>query len=302
MQVLESLIVILLCAWSINSQVAPEPLGATWPDQVMPVPYCVNVLDIPRDRDGHAVLQDQKFVTLVQEAFRKWQSLPDSYITFKYTGLCSSSPSDNNDGANTIGFGQLPRDIAGLSVLGSTGETPLHRSLTGDLLEVDITVDRSLATEFAATSTFVDYVLPVVLLHEAGHFLGLDHASSACSVMNPSTVQIDFCWLDIAAMRELYPGPEKATNLEAHVAGCAEQGASVWFSWIASPEAEGYYIDVSEDAGFDSWLPIAAPGQGITATEQITLRADTVYYARIWTYGYGLGSHTVPVSFVTPRC
>jgi predicted Zn-dependent protease len=50
-------------------------------------------------------------------------------------------------------------------------------------------------------------VLPHILLHEAGHFIGLDHSDVPCSVMQPSGIQPGLCQHDIEAASALYPIP-----------------------------------------------------------------------------------------------
>jgi hypothetical protein len=48
-------------------------------------------------------------------------------------------------------------------------------------------------------------VLPHILLHEAGHFIGLDHSDVPCSVMQPSGIQPGLCQHDIEAGERALP-------------------------------------------------------------------------------------------------
>jgi matrixin len=75
------------------------------------------------------------------------------------------------------------------------------------MIEADITIDSRFAEYFDRVD-YVSVVLPHILVHEAGHFLGLDHSNASCSVMiasglNPTPTAL--CSDDLAAITALYP-------------------------------------------------------------------------------------------------
>ncbi len=278
-----------------------EFLGAKWPDSALPVPYCINPTGVPRMTGGQPIMTDQAFIQVVQNAFNKWQNLPDSYISFRFTGLCGTSPGNHSDGVNTVGWGRLGGSAGGAAFPGASQETPFRTSLAGDLLEVDIIIDDRLPVTFDLDA-YLNYLLPVIALHEVGHFLGLGHSERGCAVMAPSSLQLEFCDDDIEGVRILYPGPEKALNLFVEAPVCGGGGVDLSFRWTASREADGYFLDVSLDPFFGGWYGVYTGPRPTSAIRLPSLLPGRPYYWRVWTFGGGLGSHTYGYPFVTPYC
>jgi predicted Zn-dependent protease len=56
-------------------------------------------------------------------------------------------------------------------------------------------------------SLYVNVALPNILLHESGHFFGLQHTKEPCSIMRPMIDDIvgGICDYDRDTLRELYP-------------------------------------------------------------------------------------------------
>jgi len=265
------------------------------------VPYCVNPAGIPMVGDNQQLMTQQAFVALVQKSFQNWQALPDSYISFRYAGLCTNSPANQSDGVNAVGWGRLSGSTLGVTFPGASQETPFRRGLSGDLIEADIIIDDRTALGLDP-ATYVSFYLPVIVQHEIGHFLGLGHSTRGCSVMTPSSLQIEFCDDDTEGVRVLYPGPQRAADLRIEGAGCRSDGAYVTFRWSRSPEAEGYVLDLTLDAFFGGWLGIyagAGPTEGLFLPG---LRPGQPHYWRIWTFGGGAGGHVYGPGFVTPLC
>jgi hypothetical protein len=182
-----------------------ELIGAVWPDEALPVRYCVNPSEIPVRSNGSKLISDSGFAQLVQNAFATWQSLPESRISFAYQGLCASDPWDNHDGVNTVGWGWLFGSAIGLADPSGTNGRFLRQNSTGQLFEVDLVIDIRYAQSFDDPADYLQRQLPHILLHETGHFIGLGHATEPCSVMRPSGIGSGLCWVDIAAAALLYP-------------------------------------------------------------------------------------------------
>ena len=190
---------------------APRPangyefIGGVWPAEWMPIPYCVNADNIPIGAGDVPVLSPEGFAARVRAAFQTWEDLPDSSITFAYQGFCSNSPWEYSDYVNTIGWDWLWGGVAGLAHTGPQGDGARIRGDFGQIYEVDVVIDTRLAQSFDDVGYYVDVVLPHILVHEIGHFIGLGHSREACSVMAPSGLKPGLCDDDIQAMRVLYP-------------------------------------------------------------------------------------------------
>lgn len=182
-----------------------EFIGAVWPDESLPVRYCVNAGEIPVRSNGAKLMSDEAFAGLVRAAFSTWESIPESRIAFSYQGFCASDPMNNRDGVNTVGWGWLFGNAIGLADPSGTHGRFLRQNSTGQLFEVDLVIDIRFAQSFADPTDYLQRQLPHIILHEAGHFLGLGHATAACSVMRPSGIGSGLCSVDIAAAAQLYP-------------------------------------------------------------------------------------------------
>ncbi len=182
-----------------------ELIGAVWPDESLPVRYCVNASEIPVRSNGSKLMTAESFAGLVRTAFGTWESIPESRIAFAYQGLCTTDPLNNRDGVNTVGWGWLYGNAIGLADPSGTNGRFLRQNSTGQLFEVDLVIDIRFAQSFDDPTDYIQRQLPHIILHEAGHFLGLGHASEPCSVMRPSGIGSGLCWVDVAAAAQLYP-------------------------------------------------------------------------------------------------
>jgi hypothetical protein len=138
----------------------------------LPVPYCVS-------SDGDGYVSHDLFIVAVQRAFATWG------VPVTYTGECGRPAQD--DGANTIGWGVLDSEPDITYEAGVTQRTRSECRANCDpndkvkLTEVDIIIDSSPPDEFRTANC-----LYATLLHETGHFLGLEHLPSG-SVMEAET-------------------------------------------------------------------------------------------------------------------
>ncbi len=153
----------------------PNPAGLLrWDD--LPVHYCI-------DFSSAGYLSDGLFATLVDKAFAAWgvPSVDDSSC---------SGPVTEADGTNEIGWGTPPGRPEGHGRVFEAGVTNIRSSecVTEcdpndrvQISEADIIIDNNPPREFRTQACLFS-----TLLHEVGHFLGLDHLP-APAVMAPQT-------------------------------------------------------------------------------------------------------------------
>ena len=159
----------------------------------VPVTYCV----VP----GTGYESDGVFVTSVERAFAAWG------VPSIDNGACDGI--DNEDGVNEIGWGDLRTGAnrgAGVYEAGLTSiryrkctsgcdlNDPVH------LVEADITIDAAPPREFRSSRCLYS-----TLLHEVGHFLGLEHLPEpAVMAAETSTCPDALTGADVAALRARY--------------------------------------------------------------------------------------------------
>jgi len=262
----------------------------------MPIPVCVNPAGMPKDDFGRPLLGDQAFGELVRQSFAQWQALPSSYVTINYLGLCAADPTSHGDGINVVGWTPLPPgNEAGYTWVQSVGDS---------IREADIVISNGpVLQRYASQMIFYrDVVLPTTVLHEAGHFLGLDHSSAPCALMSRDAFNTRMCQDDIDGLAALYPGPQRATNLTLTTFVCGPSGRpDVTFAWSQSPEVDGYWLDLTLDPFFASFLNVSVPRTASSFTWPALL-PNLTHYWRLWNYnGYG-GGHSIGGAFVSPRC
>ncbi len=277
-----------------------------WPDQRIPVPYCVNPMGIPRGDDGLPIMTPQEFVNEVIAAFDKWRAIGLSRIWAVYVGLCPDFPAgDNDDGVNAVGWGALAGPQVGLTRVRSLVSS--REAIEADLILDNYTVRRIFAGRM---DEYRRKVLPAILAHEAGHFLGLDHSPDPRALMYDTLPdgelirepQAD----DIAGISALYYGRERAyaPRIADVVCDPTANRATVTFAWNRPPDREGnvgYWIDLTLDPFFRAFLNWGVGPQ----TDRLTwpgLIGGLPHYWRIYNVNPVANGYTPAPGFVTPRC
>ncbi|MGH9785022.1 MAG: carboxypeptidase regulatory-like domain-containing protein, partial [Terriglobia bacterium] len=168
--------------------------------------------------------EQQRFVVLgaVNDAFRAWTEIPDAAVVFSGGGI-SSEVNGAIDGTNVVSFQgsfSFPPGVLGVALVASApapgpvqvGNQVVVAEFAGQILDADILFNPNPTNTFfspVGANNSVDIV--AVGLHEAGHFLGLDHTGVFSSIMNPfsesgsgvasRTLQTD----DTSTIASLYP-------------------------------------------------------------------------------------------------
>ena len=199
---LAALALTLLLPFVRGAQAADIPSWA--PDQ-QPVPYCVNAGGIPAGSTGAPIMTAEAFVAAVQKAFTVWTSIPGVHLSVAYNGPCDNDPTDRRDGVNTIGWYKLSGSAIG-QLHPSYPAGPAFRDGHSRMIEADVVVDTRYAQSFDNVNEYLDKVLPGLLVHELGHFIGLEHSKNPCSIMFPTENGVtELCETDRDAARALYP-------------------------------------------------------------------------------------------------
>lgn len=189
-----------------------------WVAESLPIPYFV-----ANRADNH--MSVSKVVAETRVAFETWERPAEIGISFSYRGLTNLQPFDFFDDTNTIGFTPTARMVElGLSrtALAVTGWLTI--SGVGNIAESDIVVNPGYS--WTDTPTRGGWDFRSMMVHEAGHFLGLGHSNvgrvrgerllAGSSIMWPfsfgegATTGRALTADDIAGASVLYPGPGAA--------------------------------------------------------------------------------------------
>ena len=128
------------------------------------VRYAINERPVPR-------VTGAQLTAVMARAFGRWQDVETASIAFQYDGPTTADPLDF-DGINVIGFVDAP-ELEG--VLGLTLTT--FDTLTGEIVDSDIFFNSIELWSAAEAGEEGRYDVESVAVHEAGHFLGLDHSA-----------------------------------------------------------------------------------------------------------------------------
>ena len=166
------------------------PVPVAWPTSAFPIRYVV---------DSH--VNDAFPTGLIDRSVNEWATVSDARITFQSGGVVNGAKA-GKDGQNSITFiDGLFKDQNFLAV------TTNWYDDSGHMAEADIQIDPSVVPG--------GYNLQLLVEHEVGHLLGLDHSGVLSSVMYPFVGRGGIAALDSdekLAVAELYPAvdPTKA--------------------------------------------------------------------------------------------
>ena len=176
---------LLLMASSVASA---DPSGKKWP--TLPVSY--RIAASVDNTGGTTITGGIAYSTVVgrtQAAFTNWGKTkvttcpgPTTYDTM-YTGTFASPSGaamiSSNDNVNSVGWLTGSSFAWGSSTLGIT----FTQFFPGALDEADMAMNNNVTWSDLCAGAFNAYDYESVILHEAGHFAGLDHSAPSVSVM-----------------------------------------------------------------------------------------------------------------------
>ena len=170
--------------------------------------------------DVYSAANREAEIAAVQACFDQWASVPGSALKFEFAGFVSPSRLDvRKDNTNVVFWAKqsLSVDSGRMNLSGIPAWTSVHFTQDGILVEGDIVLN---GQQFQWFTDFNDAVnqgkfIEAVLLHEIGHFVGLDHAVAggatlaigASGVSPEAGLSAD----EIAAMNFLYSAAGLAT-------------------------------------------------------------------------------------------
>lgn len=173
-----------------------------------PIPYRINP-----ERSG---LGTADAVAALQAGMQQWVDDPFSDIEFEFGGTTTASPSNYNDGNNTIGWVDTPN--AADQFLAQA----VWVSASGTTLAFDVRFNRDYQWSWGRSPGRFD--AETVNLHEAGHVIGLGHTTASLSeVMYPSISSNTTKGLgagDLSGAASLYPAanpPQTGPFVESFV-------------------------------------------------------------------------------------
>src|SRR5260370_40945652 len=148
-----------LSAARLTYQSNGAPVSLAWPASAFPIPYAVDTRVAASIPEG-----------VVDRAFSEWMTVADTKISFQTLGVRSGLRA-GKDGVNSVTM------VDGL--FASTGfiASTVWWDNAGVTTEADIQIDPS--------KIGADTNLQLLVEHEVGHLLGLDHSAVMSSVMYP---------------------------------------------------------------------------------------------------------------------
>jgi hypothetical protein len=157
----------------------------------------------------------------VRACFGQWQSVPGTILKFEEGGLLGPGADVKQDNTNVIFWAKNSTVISGGldDIRGLRGYTVTLFTPDNTILEADIVlngVEFNWFTDFNDTAS-VDAFVESALLHEIGHFIGLDHSPVGGATVTQGGFGINteagLSSDELAAARALYPLPSVTPTL-----------------------------------------------------------------------------------------
>lgn len=163
--------------------------------------------------DAFSAANREAEIAAVKACFDQWQSVPGSALKFEFAGFVSPTGLQvKQDNTNVVFWAKQSTSVgSGMNISGLRAWTSVHFANDGTIVEGDIVLN---GVQFQWFTDFNDKVnqaqfIESVLLHEIGHFVGLDHSvaggSSLAIGANGISPEAGLSEDEVSAMRFLYP-------------------------------------------------------------------------------------------------
>lgn len=218
-----SILAVLCCAPAFGSArltyfTNGNPVPVAWKQESFPIQYAV---------DQKMVDALPQAVDLIDRAAHEWTTIPDAKISFKDVGVVAGMKA-GKDGKNSV---TLVDDLFAnqnfIALTTNWYDDQAH------IIEADVQVD--------ATAISGGYNLQLLVEHEFGHLLGLDHSAVLSSVMYPYVGKSGSTSLDSddkVAIATIYPKtePGAGSTLEGRVFG---DGGGIFAAQVVAVNERG---------------------------------------------------------------
>jgi hypothetical protein len=200
-----------------------------------------------------AITPDSDILGAVHRALNRWSTAANIRFEEVSSKVQSISPVSGADGINLITIAETPENLA----IFGRGENPARTRVfydpdTGEIVEADIAINPhpigadGTLLQFSTDGTPGTYDLESTLMHEIGHFLGLDHSNVIGSTMQahqgvngtyklPAFTERTLSEDDRTRVLSLYGSPEGMSAIEGKLTNSSLggppvplQGAHVW--------------------------------------------------------------------------
>jgi len=209
-------------------------LGHHWTDGDIPVSYWINPAGIP------AHISEEDYINAIVAAFETWNAVESSYIVLEFADT-TSLEKDLYDDNNVIWWNQDGSGMQSWDLAITWGRA---KSGTKELAEIDTEFNGTQNWSVSGDQSDTERDLQSVMLHEAGHWLWLEHEEDVPSVMTESYdgVRRTLFQDDIFGISHIYY-LVRITSIELDTAT-----NSVTITWPSHP-ARTYRVMWSDDTG-----------------------------------------------------
>jgi len=205
-----------IAAVRLTYQLNGSAVPVAWPASAFPIRYAID----SRVNDGFPK-------GIIEKAFNEWSNVPDAHVPFQSVGVVNAQA--GRDGQNTVTFvSDLFKDQNFLAL------TTNWYDDSGHMTEVDIQIDPSVVPG--------GYNLQLLVEHEVGHLLGLDHSGVLSSVMYPYVGRGGVASLDSddrVTIANLYPNGDPALSSATLTGRVTGDGGGIFAAQVVALSEDG---------------------------------------------------------------